>query len=80
MICNHCVEGFLNIGQLPSFILPNDQGAILNYIHTRDGHDISVCNCCGTGENWHGEAGYHTPADYGPDGPYSYNGGLPECY
>ena len=80
MICNHCVEGFLNIDQLPDAIIPDDMGAILDYIEKNNDHDVAICDCCGTGENFHGEAGYHNESDYGPDGPYAYNGGLPECY
>jgi hypothetical protein len=45
-------------------------------------HDISVCDCCGDGENWHGTPGEHyTAADpMGGSGPYAYNGGLCECH
>lgn len=45
-------------------------------------HDVQVCDCCGDGENWHGEPGQHyTVADpEGDDGPYRYNGGLCECH
>jgi hypothetical protein len=46
-----------------------------------DDHDVTVCDCCGDGEEWYGVHGEHYgPEDPpGPDGPYAYNGGLCEC-
>ena len=34
-------------------------------------HDVSVCDCCGDGENWHGTPGEHHLEDGEP---------FPECY
>jgi len=53
---------------------------VLKWIAAEENHDVSVCDCCGNGEDWHGIAGEHDHNDYGKDGPYAYNGGLPECY
>lgn len=44
-------------------------------------HDVVICDCCGDGDGWYGEAGQHYGADdpLGPDGPYASNGGLCGC-
>ena len=43
--------------------------------------DVSVCDCCGDGNSWHGIPGehYNKSDRMGSDGPYDYNGGLAEC-
>lgn len=45
-------------------------------------HDVEVCDCCGTGEDWYGVPGHHYGLDdpAGANGPYAYNGGLCECH
>lgn len=84
MTCNHCDNtGFLNIQQLPEVLRENfDCAVILKWITENKDHDVSVCDCCGNGETWYGTPGEHfMGGDHsGSDGPYSYNGGLPECY
>jgi hypothetical protein len=83
MTCTRCDNsGFLNLHQLPSDVDASDVNAVLEWIKTHDGHDIQVCDCCGDGHGWYGESGEHykTRDDQpGPNGPYAYNGGLPEC-
>jgi hypothetical protein len=53
---------------------------VLKWIKNNDNNDVSVCDCCGDGENWYGNAGEHYEGDFGANGVYAYNGGLPECY
>jgi hypothetical protein len=83
MICNHCKgTGFLNIEQVPVVVQANGVDAILLWLKNKNEiNDVRVCNCCGDGEYWYGEAGQHYgPTDpRGKDGPYAYNGGLAEC-
>lgn len=50
------------------------------WIENNNDHDVQVCDCCGNGEDWHGEPGEHNRSEFGENGPYAYNGGLPECY
>ena len=86
--CTRCEgTGFLNhefIEDLvPSSIAEckdfHDQGLWL--IENYQDHDVSVCDCCGNGENWHDVPGEHYNADNkGKNGPYAYNGGLCECH
>jgi len=71
----------LNIEQVPESI--NDVEEILEWINNHKGHVVTVCDCCGDGEeNWYGEPGVHYGPDDPPghDGPYGYNGGLCECH
>lgn len=84
--CTRCEgTGFLNFYQIPikdmdAIDLEKDvKQAILDWIASHDEHDVSVCDCCGNGEEWYGEPGEHDERDYGPNGVYAYNGGLPEC-
>lgn len=84
--CTRCGgTGFLNIHQIPdvkSDIVLESPEQTLQWIEENDDHDVSVCDCCGNGEEWYGTPGEH----YGPDdppgerGPYAYNGGLCECH
>jgi len=64
-------------------LLDEGTDAILKWIEqdVNDDYDVTVCDCCGDGEEWHGEPGRHYGADdpRGPNGPYAYNGGLCEC-
>lgn len=81
MVCTRCGgEGFLNIHQVPDDVVHHGFEAIKTWMLSNSGHDVTACDCCGDGEaKWHGEPGEHNGADYGPGGPYGYNGGLPEC-
>lgn len=83
-ICTVCEgTGFINQEQIEDdSVVDAGYEAILNWIATHENHDVSVCHCCGDGEDWHGDAGWHygTYDPPGPDGPYAYNGGLCECH
>ena len=87
MNCTVCDEGFVNLPQIPDaeydVLAASDDPtqAILDWIKNNDKHDVAVCHCCGDGEDeWYSEPGEHTESDYGQDGPYAYNGGLPLCF
>ena len=53
---------------------------VKRWIEAEEGHDVTVCDCCGNTEEWYGEPGIHDEHDYGRGGPYEYNGGYPECW
>jgi hypothetical protein len=55
---------------------------VLEWIKSNTDHDVQVCDCCGNGESWYGDPGYHYHAEdpIGREGPYGYNGGLAECH
>ena len=84
--CTRCNgEGFLNLDQIPEIELTFFDGEnekILSWICKNENHDVQVCNCCGDGDDWYGEAGRHYTSDdpVGDHGPYAYNGGLCECH
>ena len=81
--CTRCQgTGFLNFDQLPEDYNDDDHDIIIEWINSTHGHDVSVCDCCGDTEYWYGVPGEHyNPEDLpGPNGPYSYNGGLCECH
>lgn len=85
--CTRCEStGFLNLHQVPDDVIERSEAAdrfmaaILKWIHANSDHDVQICDCCGDGEDWHEEPGSHDQSQYGSNGPYSYNGGLPECY
>ena len=87
MNCTRCQGvGVLNYEQVPEAewqaIENSDdrEGDILKWIEEHDDHDVMVCDCCGDGEGWHGMPGEHDESQFGRDGPYAYNGGLPECW
>lgn len=89
LTCTRCGgTGFLNLHQIDPDIygmdVPDcsDGDAILKWIATHGGHDVTVCDCCGDGETWHGVPGEHYNADdpAGPNGPYAGNGGLCHCH
>ena len=69
MTCTRCeVTGFLNLHQVDEATIKrfDDSGdvqVILEWIRDNDEHDVSVCDCCGNGESWWGEPGYHNPSD-----------------
>ena len=80
MNCTRCDgTGFLNIEQVPNSdnMQPED---ILKWIAANKDHDVAVCDCCGHDGEWHGTPGEHNESDFGRNGPYAYNGGLPECH
>ena len=82
MTCTRCEgTGFLNCDQLPVGIIDRGADDILIWIRNNHNHDVQVCDCCGDGEYWYGEAGEHYVGgdEPGPHGFYAYNGGLPEC-
>jgi len=83
MICTRCQgTGFLNIQQVPEEIDRElSRAGILKWMRTTEDHDVTVCDCCGDGNDWYGEAGKHYTDDdpAGRYGPYAYNGGLCEC-
>ena len=87
--CTRCdVTGFLNVDQVPEDVLEKAESSgyfhedILEWINANEGHDVQACDCCGNGEDWYGEPGWHYGADdpVGDYGPYAYNGGLCECH
>ena len=82
MTCTRCENsGFLNLHQVPEALRDNIK-AVKSWITANPSSDVSVCDCCGNGENWHGVPGEHFQGGdrSGKHGPYAYNGGLPECY
>ncbi len=83
MHCTRCGgTGFLNGAQIPDDVFDKGTEATRRWmLNTPIAHDVQVCDCCGNGEEWHGEAGEHYgPSDpSGMEGPYAYNGGLAEC-
>ena len=88
MNCQPCKgTGFVNLEQVPDEVIEIAENSLvgfhdymLEWIATFDDHDVAACDCCGNGDGWHGEPGEHREADFGPRGPYAYNGGLPECW
>jgi hypothetical protein len=52
---------------------------IIEWIANNVEHDVQVCDCCGDGDSWYGEAGEHYNGEEN-DGAYDYNGGLCECH
>lgn len=88
MICNVCDgSGFINLHQIPE----NEMDELCDDLENKipkwivaqtEPYDVAVCRCCGDGDVWFGDPGYH----YGPDdpqgmhGPYAYNGGSCECH
>jgi hypothetical protein len=85
--CTRCQgTGFLNIDQVDenTCVLSEEEGheVILEWIKDNENHDVQVCDCCGDGEDWHGEIGCHYMGGdiIGEAGPYAYNGGLCECH
>lgn len=64
--CTRCdTTGFLNICQLPENILEEFDNAedpqeyLLRWLDHNHDNDVQVCDCCGDGENWYSEPGYH---------------------
>lgn len=69
MICTRCDgTGFLNLEQVDDQVLEQyektgDTKIILDWIERENDHDVSVCDCCGDGEDWYGEPGQHDLCD-----------------
>lgn len=90
MTCTRCqCTGFINIHQVPDnirkvFDETGDCEVILNWISDQktngEDNDVMICDCCGNTVEWYNVPGEHDPHDFGQQGPYDYNGGLPECY
>lgn len=89
MQCTRCEgSGFLNTEQiseekLVQFYDSDDfNDAVLDWIKNNKNHDVSVCDCCGDGEDWYGVAGEHYNSEdpQGKNGPYASNGGLCHCH
>lgn len=87
--CTRCEgTGFINLHQIPDDdifkINESDDfyAAVNNWILHNNDHDVSVCDCCGDGEDWYGAPGEHYNSEDPPghNGPYAYNGGLCECH
>ena len=85
--CTRCEgTGFLNLFQIKedNFDPDNYIECVLKWIEdpANQPHDVSVCDCCGNGEEWYGVPGEHynqeDPA--GERGPYARNGGLCGCH
>jgi hypothetical protein len=89
MNCTRCDgTGFLNLhaldGDAPDLADVGHE-AFLEWLddHRAMNEDVTVCDCCGNGEDrWHGTPGQHygDSDPKGPGGPYAYNGGLCECH
>jgi hypothetical protein len=82
MNCTRCQgTGFLNWPNIENVpCLEHDE--MKQFIGKDGWEDFQVCDCCGNGEDWYGDAGRHyTNQDpIGKNGPYAYNGGLCECH
>lgn len=83
--CTRCEgSGFLNLHQIPEGDIADfgNLEAVLAWISDHDDHDVSVCDCCGDGDEWYGVPGEHYNSDDPPGhrGPYASNGGLCRCH
>ena len=82
--CTRCEgTGFLNADQIPANVFERGVEAILRWMTSPEtDHDVTICDCCGDGDDWYGEPGEHYNAKdpQGPNGPYASNGGLCECH
>ena len=64
---------------LAKFDSTGDHQVIVDWIKSNPDSDVSVCDCCGDGEGWCGTPSEHDYKDFGMNGPYAYNGGVPLC-
>lgn len=85
--CTRCEgSGFLNIEQAPNdclVALDNEgPGQLMVWMDQNEGHDVSICDCCGDGYVWYGTRGEHYNVEDPPgfNGPYADNGGLCKCH
>lgn len=86
MNCTRCDgTGFINLEQIQGEdlaaieVAPCFTTAVQEWMK-RNASDVAICDCCGDGTGWYGEPGVHDESQYGKNGPYAYNGGLPECW
>ena len=87
MRCGACAgEGIVNLHQVPADVVAAAEASgdyfatMIAWLLAHLENDAAVCACCGDGvEEHHGVPGEHDHRDYGPAGPYAYNGGVPEC-
>ena len=91
MNCTRCDgTGFLNVlgDRLNRMLEGRGHAGFLTYVQNSretdpETEDVSVCDCCGDGEeDWHGTPGEHYGLvdPMGAAGPYVYNGGRCECH
>jgi len=83
MTCTRCDgTGFLNTHQLPEGLLDKGVDAVFDWLKNNPGTDVTVCDCCGNGEEWYGTPGQHYGLNdpMGQNGPYAWNGGLCMCH
>jgi len=89
LTCTRCDStGFLDIYQVPDEDIvrfensPDFCDAVKAWMMSNEGHDVTICDCCGNGESWYGVPGEHYNADDPPgkNGPYVFNGGLCRCH
>lgn len=90
--CTRCDgSGFINLEQLDDGLIQQYENApdpidymldLIERVCEHPDYEVSVCDCCGDGEEWYGAPGWHYGDDdpKGADGPYAYNGGLCECH
>lgn len=81
--CGPCQgTGFRNLDQSNGATDGMDTDQIQAWAEANQPNDIAPCTCCGDGDDWYGEPGYHYSSNDlpGRDGPYAYNGGLCECH
>jgi hypothetical protein len=78
MNCTRCQRtGFINLHQVDETTLAlfeeaGEHDVILAWIESQtEPHDVSVCDCCGDGQEWHGTPGFHWLNSQEP---------FPECY
>lgn len=63
--CTRCDRtGFINLHQIDGVDGDGtadrmDREETLAWISAHPDYDVSVCDCCGDGENWYGEPGEH---------------------
>ena len=81
--CGPCEgTGFMNLGEVPHEVVDRGMEAILKWMTAHPDSNVGICTCCGDGDGWYGEPGYHYSSQdpSGKNGPYAYNGGLAECH
>ena len=82
--CTRCDgTGILNLHQVDDEeALKGGWYTLLYWMMANKDHDVTICDCCGDTESWHGEPGghYNDQDPQGEFGPYAYNGGLCECH
>jgi hypothetical protein len=88
MTCTVCGgTGFTNLHQIPDQELAGMSDDLVTHVPKwmacqLEPHDVSVCHCCGDGDEWYGVPGHHYGPDdpLGKDGPYADNGGFCLCH